>query len=168
MPSVQLFDVNGARLFEGNNAVFVSVEEISETPKENPLLLLKGEVSDFSCCRAANCPQLKRKMHIECDCNNKDAALCAVPVNGIVSFYNLTVNKAGSHRLKYIHTEIMPRLTVSDTIEERVSSFQDTSGFTIVSGPTDQMSFVHQTKAIAIGNSTGDEAAMLNPQPSCG
>jgi len=106
-------------------------------------------------------------MDIECACSHRDAALCATGVGGIVSFYNLTVNKVGTHVLEYLHVELMPRSSSLDEFVREIYTVRDTSGFSILPGLADSLAVVDQPSSVYMGNVTGDEAAMLVPQPSC-
>ena len=107
-------------------------------------------------------------MQAVCDCEHPEAALCAVPVNGIVTFYNITVNKAGTHLLSYRHIEIMPRSSPNDPVVEVEYTLRDNGpGFEIVSGPAEALAMPINPGPVNIGNVTGNEPAVLDPQPTC-
>ena len=161
-PSVRLADTDQKILNYGDNVVFVDITETSAQPRDYPTLIMTGQLSEFSCCRQANCAQLKVKMTIECDCAHPKAALCAVPDKGIVSFHNITVNKMGDHVLDYLHVEIMPDGEVVRY------TYVDEASFTIVPGPAEKLEVVAQPGDVFMGNVTGDEPALLDPQPTCG
>jgi len=155
-PSVQIQNSDGQMLFVGDNVVFVSIREISDEPLRYPPLKLRGAVSAFSCCRAPNCLQLQRKMKIECDCAHEDAAKCSVPQGGIVTFYNFTINKVGTHVLEYKHVEILQQ--ASDSAEEIIVTTQvrDTIGFSISAGAPSSLAIVDTPLSVDKGNNTGD------------
>jgi Ca2+-binding EF-hand superfamily protein len=162
IPSIELTDVDQKILPLGDNVVFLSITETSAQPRDLPLLIMKATVNALTCCRAANCEQLKVKMQIECDCSHKDAALCAVPTNGYVGFHDVRVNKMGQHKLSYRHVEIMPDGTV------KTYTFTDSESFTIIPGNTEGLQIVTNPQTVMMGNITGDEPALLDPQPVCG
>jgi hypothetical protein len=169
VPSVQLIDGDSKVLFYGDNVVFVSVEEVTAQPRPFPPLRLIGHPGKFACCRASNCRQLQQaRMQAECDCSHPDAALCAVPVNGIVTFHNLTVNKVGRHILTYRHVEIMPSASPDDPVELRSYTMRDSGpGFEILVGPADALAMPVGPAAVSMGTITGNEPAVLDPQPQC-
>ena len=94
------------------------------------------------------------------------SGLCAVPSLGIVPFHNLTINKVGRYVLKFRHEEIMPR-GEDEELRREIYTYQDSLGFGIVAGRAGSLAVVDQPATVFIGNLTGDEAALLSPQPSC-
>jgi len=94
------------------------------------------------------------------------SGLCAVPSLGIVRFHNLTINKVGRYVLEFRHEEIMPRRR-DEELRREIITYQDSLGFGIVAGRAGSLAVVDQPATVFIGNITGDEAALLSPQPTC-
>jgi hypothetical protein len=105
-------------------------------------------------------------------CLSTPSGLCAVPSSGIVRFHNLTVNKVGRYVLKFRHEEIMFAIERTPRREDEeprrdIYTYQDSLGFGIVAGRAEKLAVVDQPATVFIGNITGDEAALLRPQPTC-
>ena len=155
--------------------LYEAIEEIPDQSQGFPPHELRGSVSPWTCCRASNCLQLKRKMKIECDCSHEDAAMCSVPRDGVVSFHNFTLNKVGTHVLIYHHVEILHegseevQCTTREGSEEVkcTTSVRDNIGFRVRVGKPSSLTIVDNPLSVAMGNNTGDEPAFLKPQPSC-
>ena len=94
VPSVTLLDSNGIRVSASWLPVTLSLQPLAGSDYTQVF----GTITEQSCCQLSNCLSYPG---LCCNCSDQACALCAIPVDGIVSFNGLYGTNAGQYEMYF-------------------------------------------------------------------
>ena len=94
VPAIVLIDSNGVRVSASWLPVTLSLQPLEGSDDTE----LFGTISEHSCCKLPNCLSYP---NLCCNCSDPVCALCAIPVDGVVSFSGIYATRAGQFELSF-------------------------------------------------------------------